>query len=223
LFPACAMASALPSLNRRLHIEETEFLQAAGFSVRNTFIDERSPLSLDEQPQLCRRAVTSPLPRHEWTSDDEDFDRDEVVPAFADAANEMKSDMPTDVSTADSDSDASSAQADDNSSLSVLIRRECAFLKIASVSLLPLEVTQGKRLPVKSVTHCLRVCVNGLPDLKRMKWQNPIAWVVAIALQRVGCAAIVKRSRLYAPLCPSSSQGCKMVIVDLCAPRLSDS
>merc|ERR1719330_643966 len=119
-------------------------------------------------------------------------------------------------------SDSMSAHDEEEATLSSFIARECAFLRISSSVLVPLDSTQSAKLPVRNVTQCLRICIRGLPAQKRMKWQNPLAWSVALTLQRSGCAAFVKRGQLYAPLHASASVDTELVRVDLCAPRLSD-
>jgi len=119
-------------------------------------------------------------------------------------------------------SDSMSEHGEEEVALSSFIACECAFLKISSLVLVPLDSAQSAKLPVREVTQCLRVCIRGLPAQKRMKWQNPLAWSVALTLQRSGCAAFVKRGQLYAPLHASSAVDTELVRVDLCAPRVSD-
>merc|ERR1711920_248924 len=115
-----------------------------------------------------------------------------------------------------------SEEEEEEVALSSLVRHECAFLKIASSVLVPLDSAQSAKLPVRNVTQSLRICIHGLPVQKRMKWQNPLAWSVALTLQRSGCAAFVKRGQLYAPLDALSATDTEVVRVDLCAPRASD-
>lgn len=110
----------------------------------------------------------------------------------------------------------------EESDLALLLKRECAFLKITGSSLMPLapRSSSTKRVPLRSVNQCLRICINGLPGLKRHKWQQPLAWAVAGVLERVGCPAFVRRGELFASL--DTKEGGELVRVDLCAPRDSD-
>merc|ERR1712050_237540 len=110
-----------------------------------------------------------------------------------------------------SDGTSVHSEEDEEVALSSLVRRECAFLRIASSVLVRLDSAQSARLPVRDVTQSLRVCIHGLPAQKRMKWQNPLAWSVALALQRSGCAAFVKRGQLFAPLHASSAADAEVV------------
>merc|ERR1711997_199529 len=89
-----------------------------------------------------------------------------------------------------------SVQGEEEMPLPLLIKRECPFLRIVAVSLTPLDTMQRAKHPVTGVTQCLRVCIQGLPLQKRVKWQNPLAWCVAHSLRRAGLAASVKRSKL---------------------------
>jgi len=110
----------------------------------------------------------------------------------------------------------------EESNLALLLRRECAFLKITGSSLMPLAPRSSgtKRVPLRSVSQCLRICIIGLPGLKRHKWQQPLAWAVAGVLERAGCPAFVRRGELFASL--DTHEGGELVRVDLCAPRESD-
>merc|ERR1712127_713884 len=102
------------------------------------------------------------------------------------------------------------------------MKRECACLRILCCTLVaapPKPPKQRSWLPLGGVKQCLRVYVQGLPALKRHKWQQPMAWSVAVLLQRAGCPAFVKRGELFAPL---DSEGSELVRVDLCAPRAED-
>jgi len=219
---------ALLDTRRTLQLAETQFLQAAGFAIKNTFIDEASAGTPDEQPSLLRRAATLPLPKHEVLLDRED-DEDACVTGrvgmVEGAVDGAESDLSTHASATDSDSDAASegdAKADEEEEeervLSDLIRQQCSFLRIYSTTLSPMDQAQSKKLQVKGVSHCLRVCVQGLPAQKRMKWQNPLAWTVALSLQRAGVEAFAKRSKLYVPL--NEGEEGEVVLIDLCAPRI---
>merc|ERR1712038_1555551 len=103
----------------------------------------------------------------------------------------------------------------EESNLALLLRRDCAFLKITSSSLMPLapRTSSTKRVPLRSVSQCLRICVVGLPGLKRHKWQQPLAWAVAGVLERAGCPAFVRRGELFASL--DTQEGGELVRVDL--------
>jgi len=214
----------LRHVGRSLQAAETQFLQAAGFAINNTFICEAtasSPTDWEQQP--LRRAVTMPLPKHEVLLEAKDEIDDDVSTAVAeDAASPSWADMRTEEESADSDSDATSGGVEDELTLSELVRRECAFLRIVSVSLVPLDATQSAKHSVKEVKRCLRVCVQGLPGQKRMKWQNPLAWSVALALQRAGRQAFVKRSKLYVLADAVGTEDSEAIVVDLCAPRSSE-
>jgi hypothetical protein len=109
---------------------------------------------------------------------------------------------------------------DEQPALAVLMKRECAFLRISSCSLINLSEAQSAKLSVKNVKECLRVCVDGLPVLKRHKWQQPLAWCAAQVLQRAGCPAFVRRGDLFAPL--DTRENGSVVRVDLCASRAED-
>jgi len=113
-------------------------------------------------------------------------------------------------------SDAESPHGNSGETLPELVKRECQFLRIVDCTLHPLDAVQGRKLPVSGVTHCLRVCVIGLPSLKRHKWEQPLAWSVAKVLQRAGCEAIVKRGVLLTPMTGNCDD---LVRVDFCAPR----
>lgn len=208
------MAAVLLNLGRTLQIAEEQFLQAAGFAVKNTFIDEASPLPLpEEESHRLRRAVTAPLPKCQC--EDFLFKGEDAMQAMSPTSTES--------TVADSDSDASDFESTHSrEALLVLLESECTFLRIASMALLHQDESQGVKLPVKGVTQCLRVCVHGLPSKKRNKWQNPLAWCVAVALQRAGCPAVVKRSQLFAPLDGCSTSQSELVRVDLCAPRFEE-
>jgi len=106
----------------------------------------------------------------------------------------------------------------EESKLAALVRRECAFLRITGCSLGPTMPRTSKRKPQSM--QCLRICVVGLPSLKRHKWQQPLAWAVACTLERAGCPASVRRGELFAAL--NAEEGGEMVRVDLCAPRAGD-
>jgi len=115
-----------------------------------------------------------------------------------------------------------SSACGEESSLALMLRRECAFLKITGSSLMPLapRSSNTKRVPLRSVSQCLRICIIGLPGLKRHKWQHPLACAVAGVLERAGCPAFVRRGELFASL--DTREGGELVRVDLCAPRDSD-
>jgi len=214
----------LRHVGRSLQAAETQFLQAAGYAVHNTFIVEAaavSPTGGEQQP--LRRAVTMPLPKHEVLlgakGDEVDDDVSTAVAEEAEeAAKQSWADMNVDEDGDDLDSDAASAEVEDELSLPEILRRECAFLRIVSVSLVLLDAAQSAKHSVKEVKQCLRVCVQGLPAQKRMKWQNPLAWSVALALQRAGRQAFVKRSKLYVLV----GEDAEAIVVDLCAPRVSE-
>jgi len=212
--------SPISQVGRTLRAVETEFLQAAGFAIKNTFIVEAGEFDHREQQPL-RRAVTMPLPKHEVLLDAKDELDDVSTAVDEDAAKLSWADLSADKKTADSDSDATLAEAEEELSLSELVRRECAFLRIESVVLVQLDAAQSAKHPVKEVKQCLRVCVQGLPG-QRMKWQNPLAWSVALALQRAGHQAFVKRSKLYVLADVTGAEESEAIVVDLCAPRLSE-
>merc|ERR1712241_990763 len=88
----------------------------------------------------------------------------------------------------------------EESKLATLIRRECAFLKITGCTMMPIaeRSSKSRRASVDGVTQCLRICVAGLPLLKRHKWQQPLSKAVAGALERVGCPVVVRRGELFA-------------------------
>jgi len=232
------MAATLPSRGRTLQLAETRFLEAAGFAVKNTFIDDASPASAEEQPCLQRRAITAPLPKCQTIigEDQDDVSTQSGEHGCAEGGDADVMCMPVareDFLGAASPGSVCESWADiqdlesvasdvvpqeEEAWLTSLIRQECAFLRIVDMFLVPLESAQADKLPVKGVSKCLRVCINGLPAKKRMKWQNPLAWSVALMLQRAGCPAFVKRSQLFAPL---EAEG-ELVRVDLCAPRWAD-
>lgn len=211
-------------LRRSLQAAETQFLQAAGFVVRRTFIEEAAvaPPSGGEQPPL-RRAATLPSPKHEvLLADKEDELDDDVSTAVAEEVVKQQSWADLSVEE-DSESEAASGELEDELSLAEVMRRECAFLRIVSVSMVLLDASQSAKHAVKEVKQCLRVCVQGLPAQKRMKWQNPLAWSVALALQRAGRQAFVKRSRLYVLVgAAAGHEDAEAIVVDLCAPRSSE-
>jgi hypothetical protein len=259
---------------------EEELLRAAGFSVKNTFIDEpqhstRAPRrAASAPPQLTRY----PSPELNISADGgTEFDSrallqgercagpgsldgpnrgasgkcehtcpnsDAGSPGFAD---EKREPLETSTSPPSTCCDLSSTWVDDASEctwsdatdseggtldtaskcseehearLAMLVQRECRFLQIVDSSLQLLEAADLKRLPLKCVTHCLRVSVDGLPSLKRHRWQQPLLLSVAAILQRVGCAAFVRRGELFAPVDGASSE--ILVRVDLCAPRRAE-
>merc|ERR1719195_927911 len=114
------------------------------------------------------------------------------------------------------------SSCEEESKLSQLIQRECAFLRITSSTVMALapRSSSTKRVPLRSVRQCLRICIIGLPGLKRHKWQQPLAWAVAGVLERAGCPAFVRRGELFASL--DTREGGELVRVDLCAPRDGD-
>jgi len=120
-----------------------------------------------------------------------------------------------------SGSESPSAYCEDPK-LAALVRQECAWLKITSCKLMQLEPrsSKTKRATPCSVTKSLRICVAGLPSLKRHKWQQPLSRAVAGVLERMECPAFVRRGELFASL--DTMEGGEMVRVDLCAPRDSD-
>jgi len=213
--------SPISQVGRTLRAAETEFLQAAGFAIKNTFIVEAGEFDHREQQPL-RRAVTMPLPKHEVLLEAKDELDDASTAVDEDAAKLSWADLSADETSADSDSDATLAEAEDELTLSELVRRECAFLRIVSVAMVQLDAAQSAKHPVKEVKQCLRVCVQGLPAQKRMKWQNPLAWSVALALQRAGRQAFVKRSKLYVLADVTGAEESEAIVVDLCAPRSSE-
>jgi len=206
--------------------------------VKNTFIDELCPASQGDEALPLKRAVTAPLPKLQAIADDAtEFEEEDGAgicadmmdaPLVAKSPTDSMSDASTglpdcaDMETVASDSSSVQGEEDEEVALSSLIRRECAFLRIASSALVPLDSAQSAKLPVRDVSQSLRICIHGLPAQKRMKWQNPLAWSMAITLQRSGCAAFVKRGQLFAPLHASSAADAEVVRVDLCAPRASD-
>merc|ERR1712087_350759 len=100
--------------------------------------------------------------------------------------------------------------------------QECTFLEITSCTLLPLapRTSKTKRGAPSGVTRCLRICVDGLPSLKRHKWTQPLAQRVAGLLESKQCPAMVRRGELFASL--DRTEAGELVCVDLCAPRTSD-
>lgn len=213
--------SLLSQVGRTLQAAETKFLQAAGFAIKNTFIVEAGE-GEDREQQLLRRAVTMPLPKHEVLLDAKDDLDDVSTAADEEAAKLSWADLSADEKSAYSDSEPTLAEAEDEPTLSELVKCECAFLRIVSVSLVHLDAAQSAKHPVKEVKQCLRVCVQGLPGQKRMKWQNPLAWSVALALQRAGRQAFVKRSKLYVLAGVTGTEESEAIVVDLCAPRSSE-
>jgi len=101
-------------------------------------------------------------------------------------------------------------------------QREYPYTKVTSHVLMPLAVRSAKtkRTAPSEVTRCLRICVEGLPAMKRNKWTQPLALELAGVLERLERRAMVRRGELFASL--GAAAGDEMVFVDFCAPRKSD-
>merc|ERR1740121_2456389 len=110
----------------------------------------------------------------------------------------------------------------EESKLAALVTRECGFSEITGCTLMQLapRSSKSKRASPGGVTQCLRVCVVGLPQLKRHKWQQPLLLSVASVLEGKGCPALIRRGELFASL--DATEGGEMVRVDICAPRETD-
>jgi len=108
------------------------------------------------------------------------------------------------------------------SELALMVRQEGPFLNITSCTLMPLapRSSKTKRGAPSGVTHCLRICVEGLPSLKRHKWTQPLVQRVAGLLEARQCPATVRRGELFASL--DTTEVGELVCVDICAPRASD-
>lgn len=104
----------------------------------------------------------------------------------------------------------------------LMVQQYFTSLRVTSSTLMPLvsRSAKSKRTAPSSVTRCLRVCVEGLPAMKRNKWTQPFALEVAGVLECMECPAMVRRGELFASL--DATAGGEMVFVDLCAPRKSD-
>lgn len=113
------------------------------------------------------------------------------------------------------------AGAQQEPALATLVKQECTWLRVTSCTLLQLAPRSAKhqRSSPGGVTRSLRICVEGLPAVKRHKWQQPLSFAVAGILERAGCPALVKRGELFAAL---DAQEGELVRLDLCAPRASD-
>jgi len=85
-------------------------------------------------------------------------------------------------------------------SLVLMVQQECSFLKIISCTMMQLapRSSKTKREAPSGVSRYLRVCDEGLPSLKRHKWQQPLAWAVAGVLERKQCLVAVRRGELFA-------------------------
>jgi len=243
---APAMATSAVRVSFALQRAEEEVLRAAGFTVKNTFIVEADSSDVspsDAQPRV-QRAVTAPARKQpmpevaEWEEDDAMSDAtadDQVAPvpdcsrprplflrsdSDASTAATESSDSELPLERVRSPSGASEFSQPEEPKLAKLVRRECAFLRIVNCAMVPLAPRTKKRVPLGGVAQCLRVCVIGLPSLKRHKWQQPLAWAVAHALERVGCPAAVRRGELFAAM--DAEDGGELVRIDLCAPRAGD-
>jgi len=116
----------------------------------------------------------------------------------------------------------SPATGGQESKLAALVTQECGFEKLTSCTLMQLmpRSSKSKRASPGGVSRCLRVCVAGLPQLKRHKWQQPLLLSVAGVLDGKGCPAMIRRGELFASL--DGTESGEMVRVDLCAPRDTD-
>lgn len=243
------MAAAFTSISIALQLAEAELLRRAGFKVKNTFIEEEeeppqavlrrsatapllqlrlSKVQADDASEADLAEVGSEC----FTVAD---DAEHAAPAAKRAGSSASTATPSSSDPTESTplpclmsvdcvsslaSQPPCARGEVEPKLASLIKHECRFLQITSCTLVALAPRGSKRSASGGTTQCLRVCVSGLPALKRHKWQQPLAWSVASVLQRVGCPAIVRRGELFAPL--TADDDSELVRVDLCAPRCGD-
>merc|ERR1719468_383955 len=126
---------ASPCSNGSLRDVEQDFLHVAGFVVKNTFIDD-VPVASDDVVRRLRRANTAPCQELEkpsvWDSE------------HSGVVGETMSETSTSSPDSDTDtvSDAMSAHGEEESLLSLVVMRECAFLRISSVCVVSLQASQ---------------------------------------------------------------------------------
>jgi len=105
----------------------------------------------------------------------------------------------------------------DKTPLEILIVHSCRFLRLNDTVLYPLAKEKRRKPLLEGVNKNLRAFVYGLPNLKRSKWQQPLAWCVANILQGAGCEAFVRRGELFAPI--DGCLGGEIVRIDFAQAR----
>jgi len=200
-------------------VAQVQAISAGGFAVKNTFIDEPTPV-------CSRRACSAPpvLSRVQAKSlgDLGDF-QDTKSTSFCsieDCQQDVQGVPPNFVSWSSTfcpESDSASETSESTlltpgtctsqrpsgcapPPLQMLIENDFGLFRIQRCVLHPLN-QQGrhKALP-DGVNTCLRVFMEGLPVAKRSKWQVPLGYAMLSLLQCKGCDAFVKRGQLFARL-----------------------